>query len=190
MKPTAAICTLVATIIYMASLAQADDVIINAVGDIMLAGRWSATIRKNGYDSPFLTVARELKSGDITIANLESPIALGGSEYTDKKFRFRAEPEVAGALKNSGINLVTLANNHSMDFGVQALAETILRLRLSDVKREAELLPLDILHRRDGFQPQPVSGVQATVIIEHLNMLSSPLNTHIEIRDGRYIVTF
>jgi poly-gamma-glutamate capsule biosynthesis protein CapA/YwtB (metallophosphatase superfamily) len=340
MKLTAAICTLIAAIIWTTAPVYADEIVINAVGDIMLAGRWAATIRKNGYDSPFLSVAHILKSGDISIANLESPIARSGSEFTDKKFHFRAEPEIAGALIGSGINLVTLANNHSMDFGGEALTETMahldnagiawigagenlsearkmalytikgkkiaflgyslthpddffagrnrpgttpgfeniivadisrarqqadyvivsfhwgtegrsdlqpyqrkvahkaidagadviighhphvlrgieryktgivfyslgnfvfaskgktadagamVRLRFSNEKREAELLPLDVLHRRVGFQPQRVSGSQAAEIVERLNMLSRPLNTHIENRDGRFVVAF
>jgi hypothetical protein len=51
-------------------------------------------------------------------------------------------------------------------------------------------LPLDILHRRVGFQPRFVSGVPATRIIERLNTLSNPLNTRIQDCDGRYVVAF
>ena len=51
-------------------------------------------------------------------------------------------------------------------------------------------LPLDILHRRVGFQPRPVSAVPATRIIERLNTLSNPLKTRIQDRDGRYVVAF
>jgi len=125
MNQTAFSFIIIAVLASLTLPVQAEEIIINAVGDVMLAGRWAATIRKNGYDSPFQKVAAELKTGDITIANLESPIARDGSEFTEKKFRFRAEPAVAGALKRSGINLVTLANNHTMDFGEQALVETM-----------------------------------------------------------------
>lgn len=340
MNLTTVVFILITTTIFLSPPLQAGEIVINAVGDVMLAGRWAAQIRESGYDSPFRAVAAELKTGDITIANLESPIARGGREFTGKKFRFRAKPEVAAALNSAGINLVTLANNHSMDFGGSALAETMknlegagiawigagenlaaarrmalytikgrkiaflgysltrpveffagrnrpgtapafekifvedisrarqeadhvivsfhwgtegksetqpyqravahkaidagadviighhphvlrgieryktgivfyslgnfvfaskgrladagtmVRLRFSEGKQEAELLPLDILHRRVGFQPQPVSGRQAARIIEELNILSKPLNTKIENRDGRYVVAF
>ena len=54
-------------------------------------------------------------------------------------------------------------------------------------QREAELLPLDILHRRVGFQPQRLSRESRRGrIIRHLNTLSNPLKTRIENRDGRY----
>ena len=107
----------------------AEEVVINAVGDIMLAGRWTAAIRKKGYDFPFGGTTAELARGDINLANLESPIARGGSEFSGKKYRFRAEPQLAQAMRTAGFNLVTLANNHSMDFGGQALTETMLHLR-------------------------------------------------------------
>jgi poly-gamma-glutamate capsule biosynthesis protein CapA/YwtB (metallophosphatase superfamily) len=111
----------------------AEEIIINAVGDIMLAGRWAGKIKKMGYDYPFAAVKNELADGDINIANLESPLARGGSEFTEKKFRFRAEPQVAPAIRKAGFNLVTLANNHSMDFGYGALEETMLNLEKSGI---------------------------------------------------------
>ncbi|MDD2899489.1 MAG: CapA family protein [Desulfuromonadaceae bacterium] len=108
----------------------AEEIVINAVGDVMLAGKWAPLLRKKGYDYPFSGVRKVLASADINCANLESPIAADGEEYTDKKYRFRADPTVAGAIRAAGFNLVTLANNHSMDFGGDALAET--RQHLSD----------------------------------------------------------
>ena len=92
-------------------------------------GAWSRTIKVKGYDYPFGATKAELAKGDINLANLESPVAAGGVEFTGKKFRFRAEPEVAFAIKKAGFNVVTLANNHSMDFGGKALAETMLNLK-------------------------------------------------------------
>jgi poly-gamma-glutamate synthesis protein (capsule biosynthesis protein) len=90
----------------------------------------------------------------------------------------------------TGIVFYSLGNFAFASKGRSAEAGVMVRLRFGEGKREAELLPLDILHRRVGFQPQPVSGKQAAVIIERLNMLSHPLKTRIENRDGRYMVTF
>jgi poly-gamma-glutamate synthesis protein (capsule biosynthesis protein) len=135
MKLTAASFMLLTALICLPVPLQAEEVIINAVGDVMLAGRWASSLQKSGYDYPFRAVAAELKKGDITLANLESPLARGGKEFTDKKFRFRADPEVAPALKESGINLVTLANNHIMDFGEQALLETLQHLDSAGIGR-------------------------------------------------------
>jgi poly-gamma-glutamate capsule biosynthesis protein CapA/YwtB (metallophosphatase superfamily) len=102
----------------------ARGIVINAVGDIMLAGSVTSTLKKRGYDYPFAATAAELRNGDISIGNLESPIAGGGTEFTDKKYRFRSAPQSAPALKNAGFSVVTLANNHMMDFGASAMEET------------------------------------------------------------------
>ncbi len=111
----------------------AEEIIITAVGDIMLAGRWTPLLKKKGYDYPFHGVKKLLLTGDINLANLESPIATGGTEYAEKKFRFRAEPPVARAIGAAGFNLVTLANNHSMDFGGGALLETLEHLKKHNI---------------------------------------------------------
>lgn len=319
---------------------HAEEIVITAVGDIMLAGRWAPILRKRGYDHPFDGVRKELAGSDINLANLESPIAEGGQEYSEKKFRFRAEPQVAKAVRAAGFNLVTLANNHSMDFGGEALAETLhhlsengiawigagtnlsearkmalftvkgkriaflgysltqpveffagqdrpgtapgyeklvtaditnarreadyvivsfhwgkeatstvqpyqrsaahaaieagadviighhphvlqgierykggiifyslgnftfasksatadvsamIRLKLTDDRREAEILPLDVLHRRVGFQPQLLTGKRGAAVIETLNDLSIPFKTEILGRDDTYFLTF
>jgi len=327
-------------LILSPAFAGAEEIVINAAGDIMLAGRWASALRKAGYDFPFGGVTSELANGDINLANLESPLARGGIEFSSKKFRFRAEPEVARAVRSAGFNLVTLANNHSMDFGWPALAEprrhlsnagiawigagenldearrmalytikgkkiaflgysltqpieffagrtrpgtapgyvnmvtadvanarrqadyvivsfhwgreasgtvqayqrdtahraieagadviighhphvlqgverykggiifyslgnftfasksttadvsAIVRLRLNDAQREAELLPLDVLYRRVGFQPRLLNGERGAAVIGKINELSRPFKTEIRAHDGRYTLAF
>jgi len=130
--------TLVVTIITIAlfsSITRADDVVINAVGDIMLAGPWARSLEKRGYPFFFKELQSELAQADINLANLESPLARSGIEYTAKKFRFRGSPAIAPALRAAGFNIVTLANNHSMDFGWPALAETLQHLDNAGIAR-------------------------------------------------------
>jgi len=129
MKRTAITVITLALLLFPAALLSAGEIVINAVGDIMLAGRWTSTLREKGYDFPFGGTAAELANGDINLANLESPLARGGREFSGKKYRFRGEPRVAPALARAGFNLVTLANNHSMDFGGRALTETMFNLK-------------------------------------------------------------
>jgi len=340
MKRIPALAITAILLVVMPLCAHGGEIVISAVGDIMLAGKWTPLLRQKGYDHAFGGVAAALAYGDINLANLESPIASGGREYTSKKFRFRAETEVARAVRKAGFNLVNLANNHSMDFGGAALAETmanleaagiawigagadlaearkmalftvkgkkiaflgysltqpveffaarqrpgtapgyehiflpdiakarrkadyvivsfhwgkegrsmplplqrsiahkaidagadviighhphvlqgierygkgiifyslgnfifaskgtatgqsaIIRLRLDDARREAEILPLDVLYRRVGFQPRLLSGKPAADVIEQLNFLSKPLNTEIRSQNNSYVVSF
>lgn len=106
----------------------AEPVIINAVGDIMLAGSGTGLFRRTGYDYPFTATTATLLQGDLNIGNLESPIAQGGDEYTNKKFRFKSDPAAAAALRKAGFTHLSLANNHILDFGPRALHETIKAL--------------------------------------------------------------
>ncbi|MBM7787839.1 CapA family protein [Tenggerimyces flavus] len=61
---------------------------------------------------------------DLTMVNLETAIATGGSPE-QKRFRFRTPPTALEALKNAGIDVVTLANNHGVDFGRDGLEESL-----------------------------------------------------------------
>lgn len=128
MKPAIIHILLTLTLLCAPVSLQAKEITINAVGDIMLAGKWAPLLKAKGYDYPFGGVKAELAGADINLANLESPLATRGNEYIGKQFRFRADPAVAKAVRKAGFNLVTLANNHSMDFGGEALAETMQHL--------------------------------------------------------------
>ncbi|WP_243372157.1 CapA family protein [Geotalea sp. SG265] len=148
MKPVRLFLLLVATI-GMPSIAMADKLVINAVGDIMLAGKGSAVLERLGYDHPFAATASVLKTGDLTVGNLETPIASGGREFRNKRFRFKAAPMAAAALKRAGFNVLSMANNHMLDYGETGLLETINHLdnlgikhsgagkSLADARREA-----------------------------------------------------
>ncbi|HIJ81711.1 MAG TPA: CapA family protein [Desulfuromonadales bacterium] len=116
-----------------AQSAVAAEIVINAAGDIMLAGRWAPVLKRKGFGSSFDGVRKELSGADISLANLEFPLANRGTEFLTKKFRFKGEPDVAVALREAGFNLVTLANNHSMDFGGVALKETLRHLESAGI---------------------------------------------------------
>lgn len=120
--------TCILLLFALAPAAAGQEVVITAVGDIMLAGRATATLSRTGYDHPFAAVAPLLRRGDVTIGNLETPAASAGTEFRDKKFRFRADPAVIPALRRAGFTTLTLANNHILDYGPDAMLETIRRL--------------------------------------------------------------
>ena len=66
----------------------------------------------------------------------------------------------------------------------------IIRLRLDDKQRTAEIIPLDVLHRRVGFQPQLLKGEKAGTVIEKINELSKSFKTVIQNSEGRYTIPF
>jgi poly-gamma-glutamate capsule biosynthesis protein CapA/YwtB (metallophosphatase superfamily) len=76
---------------------------------------------------PFAGVQSVLSGADIAVVNLECPFTARG-EKIEKNFNFRARPELAGALVSPGIDVVTLANNHLMDYGPEGITDTIAAL--------------------------------------------------------------
>ncbi|MBA3582813.1 MAG: CapA family protein [Gammaproteobacteria bacterium] len=96
-----------------------------AVGDIMLGGSAEPYLKERGYDWAFDKTRDILQQADIAIGNLETPLTNKDIEYVPKTFRFKNAPDkTASALKNAGFDLVTLANNHSLDQGVEGLRDT------------------------------------------------------------------
>ncbi len=106
---------------------------IAAVGDVMMhSSIQKVAVKKgNNYDFLFEKVSPYLGSADITFANLETPIdhSSGVSGYP----RFNARPELVGSLKKVGVEVVSLANNHIMDQGVQGLKNTLYNLHKAGV---------------------------------------------------------
>ena len=101
------------------------EIVLNAVGDIMLAGSGTPVYARLGYDYPFAATRKHLQRGDLVIGNLEAPITNRGEEFHEKQFRFQADPAAATALREAGFSVLTLANNHMLDYGAAGLQDTI-----------------------------------------------------------------
>ena len=96
-----------------------------AVGDIMLARTIvTNSLLVEGAAGPFAAVAPVLASADVLVGNLEFVISERG-EPVDKAYTFRAPPIAAEALALAGFDVVGLANNHSLDYGYEALQDTL-----------------------------------------------------------------
>jgi hypothetical protein len=97
-----------------------------AGGDVALAGEPTRALLAG--------VRRFLQPADLAIANLEGTLAAGGSSRcaADAEagcFVFRAATAWASTLRSSGLTMVNVANNHALDFGPDAQAETLAALR-------------------------------------------------------------
>jgi len=98
-----------------------------AIGDLMLARDIVTLMDRYGAIYPFENVAPILSDADITVANLEGTFTEGGTP-ADKKYVFRTPPRDAAGLATAGIDVVSLANNHTLDFGPGGLRDTIATL--------------------------------------------------------------
>lgn len=100
------------------------SVTVSFVGDIMLDSLPGKAI-KQGRD-PFAAFSGILDASDIRIGNLECVIATRGTAE-DKPYAFRAHPRAVRLLKRH-FDAVSVANNHTGDFGPVAFAEMLDRL--------------------------------------------------------------
>lgn len=98
---------------------------ISFVGDILLGSSVGDLIKAEGPAAPWLGVKDLLSASDLTCGNLECPIGTVGTAVEGKTYTFRADPVVVEGLKESGIDVVSLANNHALDYGPECMLQTI-----------------------------------------------------------------
>ncbi|WP_342565316.1 CapA family protein [Paenibacillus sp. FSL R7-0345] len=105
----------------------ADRITLTFAGDILLDGFVGEQIARYGVNFPFAKVAPVLRKADLAFANLETPVSVRG-QAAEKMFAFRSKPETLGGLSYAGIDGVTLANNHILDYGQNAMLDTLIHL--------------------------------------------------------------
>jgi len=130
---------------------KSQELFITAVGDIAL----SRTLQNKYFiDStdPFFYVRPVLDDCDLSIGNLEFPFSKLGDGYTWESFDgYRVLPPAQSILKNSGLDVLTLANNHIHDWGEEGINTT-----------KAILSKLGIKHTGAGHD---ISEAQRPIII-------------------------
>ncbi len=103
-------------------------VTINFVGDIMLARRYEqpgGIIPMQGVEAIFDPTLPYLGgAADITVANLECPFTNSGTPHPTKSVVFKSSPSNVSGLVYAGIDIVSLANNHTIDYGLAGLQQT------------------------------------------------------------------
>jgi poly-gamma-glutamate capsule biosynthesis protein CapA/YwtB (metallophosphatase superfamily) len=106
----------------------ASPVTLAAVGDLLLDRGVGEKIQRRGFDYPFAPVAGALRTADITFGNLECPLSVKGTKVV-KRYCFKARPDTVECLRQGGFDLLSLANNHTMDCGRTGLVETMQTLQ-------------------------------------------------------------
>jgi len=105
-----------------------EPVRIAFVGDILLAASVEKLMRREGFDYPYAKALPYLQEPDLTIGNLENPITTRGTPAENKKYVFKGSPDLLPSLREAGIDFVSLANNHTLDQGVEGLLDTMAHL--------------------------------------------------------------
>jgi len=139
---------------------------VSWVGDITLGSRYGLP-PENGRPL-FRAVRSRLVRSDVTLGNLEGTLSVGGTSKcgTDggQCFSFQAPPENAQALRWAGFDLMSLANNHTFDFGADGQQQTLEALEHADVEHTGLPGQVTTLRRGGvtmaivGFAPYPWSN--------------------------------
>ncbi|MFL5733110.1 MAG: CapA family protein [Chloroflexia bacterium] len=142
------------------------------VGDLM-PGRYVRTsMRIHGYDAPFDQVRSFFSSADLALGNLEGPLVSGRIPIPTpfpNQLVLSGEDKVAPALARAGLDILSLANNHSWDAGADGLQSTMNALRSAGIQ------PLGI--STNGAQKPLVREVRGLKIafLAYTTILNGPL---------------
>lgn len=147
-------------------------------GDVMLGRRVGETIEQGR--NPLARLRERLSAADFAVVNLECVASAQGEAVAGRRFHFRAHPNAPGLLKEAGVDVVSLANNHARDFGDAAFGDAAERLRgaglrVADgspqaVRVEAGGLRLAIFACEDSMPEEGLAAIreaarEATVIV-------------------------
>lgn len=124
------------------------DVVVTAVGDMIFNQQISQLPEPDHRN-----LLRILQEADIAYGNLEFSIN-SRPELQRPFYNFRTPPEFAWEVAAIGINLVSLANNHALDFGPEGLAECLTALDRASIDHAGAGRTLAAAHAPATVRPQ------------------------------------
>ena len=142
--------------------ARPEPVRLLFAGDVQLSSHVMGAYGKAGDDISGVVgeaYLERMREADIFMVNEEFPFSDRGAA-ADKQYTFRSPPERVSLLKDMGIDIVTLANNHALDYGRDALLDTCDTLESagiryvgagSDLERAKKLETIEANGRTIGF---------------------------------------
>src|SRR5665647_3628139 len=107
-------------------------VTVAAGGDVIGGFGVSGVVASMG-SGLFRSIASFFKRSDFGFVNLESPLTSGGDAQGWKDVVIKGNPALAPAMAKSGINIVTMANNHAGDMGDSGLLDSIKYCEKNDI---------------------------------------------------------
>lgn len=126
---------------------------IGAGGDIMPGrGAQEILLSQNGPRRGFGRALDFMTAQDLFLANLETAVTLRG-EKQPKSYNFRVSPQVLGPLRAAGIDWVSIANNHSRDWGERGFLDTLDALEQAGLPTSGAGRDLDEALVPSSFDP-------------------------------------
>jgi poly-gamma-glutamate capsule biosynthesis protein CapA/YwtB (metallophosphatase superfamily) len=127
-------------------------------GDTMLGRGVAERLEHRPPESLFAQeVVEAVAEADVCVLNLECCVSARGEPVPGRVFHFRAPPWATQALTHLGVDCVTLANNHALDFGPDALLDTLAHLDAAGIRvvgagSELDRARAPVVLERGGFR--------------------------------------
>lgn len=106
--------------------------LIHGTGDVNLDSNYVSSLESRGYGHAWSGLAGLFKRDDLSVVNLECAVSTLGTPV-DKDFTFRADPAALPAMRKAGVEVANLGNNHSGDYGPEALLDSRRNLLRNDI---------------------------------------------------------
>ncbi len=140
------------------------NITIACVGDILIHntlyyGAYDPSTRTYDFRNQFQYVKPHLQNADITIANLETTLAGPEKGYSSYP-KFNTPDSIIDALKDAGVDILTAANNHRMDTGVQGFYRTIRVVR----QKGLDVIGVKTEQKEKTYVVKEVKGVKIAFI--------------------------
>jgi capsule synthesis protein PGA_cap len=111
------------------------DITIVLGGDFAPTDAAMPLIREQGWRYPYRATAPIFADADIAFANLEAPVTWSTSRSPLwKEYSYRVEPAATEAWKWLGLDIVSVANNHTQDYRAAGLLDTVANLRAAGIE--------------------------------------------------------
>ena len=142
-------------------------------GDIMLARRIEQKIQETNVNYPFESTHEYLQTADLRVGNLECVLSSRGELIEGREMPFRADPELVEGLAYADFHLLTLANNHILDYGAVALNDTIENLDDGNIKYTGLYTGESINDSKD-FMARPLLFQRGAIQFAFLSYAQNP----------------
>lgn len=129
-------------------------------GDVHFEGRTQPRLAVQSPETALGPLSRTLADADLSVLNLETAIT-GRGAPEPKTYTFRTTPKALSVLKDSGVDVVSMANNHAVDFGADGLVDTLA------AKDSSPIPVLGVGHNaKEAYAPYvtTVRGVKVAVV--------------------------
>lgn len=180
--------TLISAASGMAEAGAREQITITLAGDVGLNPTNQTVDQKGVHDGGFQTwedttalIAKDV-DGDLNMMNVETVVTDRNDLAPDLKgqkspFNFRMHPNGLRHLVSTGFNVLSLANNHSMDYGVPGLKETLKHVALVEGKGVAAAGGIGN-NRDEASRPDVVAVKGARIAFSAMGIVTNNLERH------------